>query len=95
MSDSKQGYRSFHDPIAHRKDRGDGRIDQQAGPCTFNVLWAGVWGGAALSLGSKILLRVEDMVGPNGLEPSTSSVSRKRSNQLSYGPRDTGWRHSF
>ena len=26
------------------------------------------------------------MVGPNGLEPSTSSVSRKRSNQLSYGP---------
>ena len=33
------------------------------------------------------------LVGPNGLEPSTSSVSRKRSNQLSYGPRDTGWRH--
>jgi hypothetical protein len=28
------------------------------------------------------------MVGPNGLEPSTSSVSRKRSNQLSYGPTD-------
>ena len=28
------------------------------------------------------------MVGPNGLEPSTSSVSRKRSNQLSYGPID-------
>src|SRR6185503_5289407 len=27
-----------------------------------------------------------EMVGPNGLEPSTSSVSRKRSNQLSYGP---------
>src|SRR5579872_174855 len=27
------------------------------------------------------------MVGPNGLEPSTSSVSRKRSNQLSYGPK--------
>src|SRR5262245_11414778 len=26
------------------------------------------------------------MVGPNGLEPSTSSVSRKHSNQLSYGP---------
>jgi hypothetical protein len=26
------------------------------------------------------------MVGPNGLEPSTSSVSGKRSNQLSYGP---------
>src|SRR6266567_3740622 len=26
------------------------------------------------------------LVGPNGLEPSTSSVSRKRSNQLSYGP---------
>jgi hypothetical protein len=29
--------------------------------------------------------RVE-MVGPNGLEPSTSSVSGRRSNQLSYGP---------
>src|SRR5438105_3284924 len=28
----------------------------------------------------------EKLVGPNGLEPSTSSVSRKRSNQLSYGP---------
>jgi hypothetical protein len=28
----------------------------------------------------------KEMVGPNGLEPSTSSVSRKRSNQLSYGP---------
>src|SRR6266446_8119598 len=27
-----------------------------------------------------------EMVGPNGLEPSTSSVSGKRSNQLSYGP---------
>src|SRR5262245_25671275 len=26
------------------------------------------------------------MVGPGGLEPLTSSVSRKRSNQLSYGP---------
>ncbi len=30
------------------------------------------------------------MVGPNGLEPSTSSVSGKRSNQLSYGP-TSGW----
>src|SRR5215813_13316785 len=28
------------------------------------------------------------MVGPGGLEPLTSSVSRKRSNQLSYGPTD-------
>ena len=28
----------------------------------------------------------QKVVGPNGLEPSTSSVSRKRSNQLSYGP---------
>ena len=28
----------------------------------------------------------ERMVGPGGLEPLTSSVSRKRSNQLSYGP---------
>src|SRR5882672_9903354 len=27
-----------------------------------------------------------EMVGPNGLEPSTSSVSGRRSNQLSYGP---------
>ncbi|MDQ1410569.1 MAG: hypothetical protein QOJ41_2304, partial [Acidobacteriaceae bacterium] len=26
------------------------------------------------------------MVGPWGLEPQTSSVSRTRSNQLSYGP---------
>src|SRR5205823_12814156 len=32
----------------------------------------------------------EKMVGPNGLEPSTSSVSRKRSNQLSYGPTERG-----
>src|SRR5256885_3251930 len=30
--------------------------------------------------------RTKRLVGPNGLEPSTSSVSRKRSNQLSYGP---------
>jgi integrase len=29
---------------------------------------------------------IEKMVGPCGLEPQTSSVSRKRSNQLSYGP---------
>ena len=28
----------------------------------------------------------EDMVGTTGLEPATSSVSRKRSNQLSYAP---------
>lgn len=27
-----------------------------------------------------------EMVGPCGLEPQTSSVSRTRSNQLSYGP---------
>ena|SRR5437868_8479164 len=33
-----------------------------------------------------LLKRLGDVVGPNGLEPSTSSVSRKRSNQLSYGP---------
>ena len=30
------------------------------------------------------------MVGPNGLEPSTSCVSGKRSNQLSYGPIPAG-----
>ena len=30
------------------------------------------------------------MVGPCGLEPQTSSVSGKRSNQLSYGPVPTG-----
>ena len=29
---------------------------------------------------------LRNMVGPGGLEPLTSSVSRKRSNQLSYGP---------
>jgi hypothetical protein len=29
---------------------------------------------------------IEKMVGPCGLEPQTSSVSRKRSSQLSYGP---------
>ena len=31
-------------------------------------------------------IRGLEMVGPNGLEPSTSSVSGRRSNQLSYGP---------
>jgi hypothetical protein len=30
------------------------------------------------------------MVGPCGLEPQTSSVSRMRSNQLSYGPLASG-----
>jgi hypothetical protein len=30
----------------------------------------------------------EEMVGPCGLEPQTSSVSRMRSNQLSYGPNE-------
>ena len=32
---------------------------------------------------SKLLI---NMVGTTGLEPATSSVSRKRSNQLSYAP---------
>ena len=31
-----------------------------------------------------------EMVGPCGLEPQTSSVSRTRSNQLSYGPLVSG-----
>jgi integrase len=35
-------------------------------------------------------LQVNEMVGPNGLEPSTSSVSGRRSNQLSYGPITNG-----
>ena len=41
-------------------------------------------------------VRIEDgavMVGSNGLEPSTSSVSGRRSNQLSYEP--TGNRYGF
>ena len=42
-----------------------------------------LWVGAFQQFGSNLL---EDMVGPGGLEPLTSSVSRKRSNQLSYGP---------
>ena len=33
------------------------------------------------------------VVGPGGLEPLTSSVSRKRSNQLSYGPTKAGLIH--
>ncbi len=40
--------------------------------------------GPRFLVGFRKLLK--DMVGPNGLEPSTSSVSGKRSNQLSYGP---------
>jgi hypothetical protein len=35
-------------------------------------------------------LQANEMVGPNGLEPSTSSVSGRRSNQLSYGPITNG-----
>jgi hypothetical protein len=30
----------------------------------------------------------EELVGPCGLEPQTSTVSRWRSSQLSYGPTD-------
>ena len=37
-------------------------------------------------------LLIEGMVGPCGLEPQTSTVSRWRSSQLSYGPTD--WRLS-
>ena len=33
---------------------------------------------------------IENMVGPCGLEPQTSTVSRWRSSQLSYGPITTG-----
>ena len=50
-------------------------------------LWVKLWVGAFQQVGSNLL---EDMVGPGGLEPLTSSVSRKRSNQLSYGP--TVWK---
>ena len=46
-------------------------------------LWVRLWVGAFRQFGCNLL---EDMVGPGGLEPLTSSVSRKRSNQLSYGP---------
>lgn len=28
------------------------------------------------------------MVGPTGIEPATSAMSRQRSNQLSYGPKE-------
>ena len=34
------------------------------------------------------LLDLRGMVGPCGLEPQTSTVSRWRSSQLSYGPND-------
>ena len=34
---------------------------------------------------------MREMVGPCGLEPQTSTVSRWRSSQLSYGP--IGWHH--
>jgi integrase len=36
----------------------------------------------------RMLQVTENMVGPNGLEPLTSTVSRWRSSQLSYGPTD-------
>src|SRR5215469_13246055 len=35
-------------------------------------------------------MSLKRMVGPCGLEPQTSTVSRERSNQLSYGPNDAG-----
>jgi hypothetical protein len=37
---------------------------------------------------SKVPILVKKMVGPCGLEPQTSTVSRWRSSQLSYGPTD-------
>ena len=49
----------------------------------MNAFVGQIVGGAFQQFGSNLL---EDMVGPGGLEPLTSSVSRKRSNQLSYGP---------
>jgi hypothetical protein len=30
----------------------------------------------------------EKLVGPTGIEPATSAMSRQRSNQLSYGPKE-------
>jgi hypothetical protein len=40
-----------------------------------------------LAVNEKFRFKTGDlMVGPWGLEPQTSSVSRTRSNQLSYGP---------
>jgi hypothetical protein len=35
-----------------------------------------------------MLHALKEMVGPCGLEPQTSTVSRWRSSQLSYGPTD-------
>ncbi len=48
----------------------------------FRALAAG--GGAASALPSAVA--ISTMVGPTGLEPVTSSMSPRRSSQLSYGP---------
>jgi hypothetical protein len=51
-------------------------------------MWAGLWVGI---YGENHRIYLKIMVGTTGLEPATSSVSRKRSNQLSYAPVHTMW----
>jgi hypothetical protein len=35
-----------------------------------------------------LVLKGGNLVGPTGIEPATSAMSRQRSNQLSYGPKE-------